>query len=735
MKRDTYIQLDSMDCGATCLQIIAKYYGIYFSQQRLRELCHITNNGVSMLGISDAAESVGFRPIGAKLTWEQLKDDAQLPCIVHWNQRHFIVVSKIHERRGKTLIEVYDPAKGRLKYPKEDFLKSWLQIKGESDEKRGAALLLSPKSDFFDQEDDDKKSNSKSVINLLNYLKPYKYQILQIVLAMIVASVISLIFPFLTQSIVDTGIGTKDIGFIIIILIAQLGLVAGQMINNVIRSWLMLHVTTRISISLIADFLSKLMQLPIAFFNSKNIGDIMQRIRDNSRIETFLTGALISTALSAVSFLIYIIVIASYSVNILIVFFIGSAIYITWIVAFMKRRRKLDYMQFQQLAKNQSSLIQLVDGMQEIKLNNCERAKRWEWEKIQARLFQISTKSMNLSNLQNTGGNMIDQIKNILITFLSAKAVIDGNMTIGGLVALQYIIGQLNAPLYQFIAFLQSLQDARISLERMGEIQNMDNEEEIKDYSSKLISNEASIIFKNVTFQYDGPRSPKVIDNLSITIPANKTTAIVGVSGSGKTTILKLLLRFSDPVSGEILLGGQNLSNYNIREWRRNCGVVMQDGYIFSDTIMNNIGVSDENVDSERVVFAAQQACISDFIESLPMGYNTKIGSDGHGLSSGQKQRILISRAIYKNAQYILFDEATNSLDANNEKNIMENLEKFFEGKTVIIVAHRLSTVKNADNIIVLAGGVIAEQGSHEELISAKDIYYNLVKNQLELGN
>ncbi len=724
-----------MDCGATCLQIIAKYYGKYFSQLRLRELCHITNNGVSMLGISDAAESVGFRTIGAKLTWEQLKDDAQLPCIVHWNQRHFIVVSKIQERREKTLIEVYDPAKGRLKYLKEDFLKSWLQIKGESDEKRGAVLLLSPKDEFFDEEDEDKKHNSKSVINLLTYLKPYKYQILQIILAMIVASVISLIFPFLTQSIVDTGIGTKDIGFIIIILIAQLGLVAGQMINNVIRSWLMLHVTTRISISLIADFLSKLMQLPIAFFNSKNIGDIMQRIRDNSRIETFLTGALISTTLSAVSFLIYIIVIASYNTNILIVFFIGSTIYITWIVAFMKRRRKLDYMQFQQLAKNQSSLIQLVDGMQEIKLNNCERTKRWEWEKIQAKLFQISTKSMNLNNLQNTGGNMIDQIKNILITFLSAKAVIDGDMTIGGLVALQYIIGQLNAPLYQFIVFLQSLQDARISLERMGEIQNMDNEEEIKDSSSKLISNEASIIFKNVTFQYDGPRSPKVIDNLSITIPANKTTAIVGVSGSGKTTILKLLLRFSDPVSGEILLGSQNLSNYNIREWRRNCGVVMQDGYIFSDTIMNNIGVSDEDIDSERVLFAAHQACISDFIESLPMGYNTKIGSDGHGLSSGQKQRILISRAIYKNAQYILFDEATNSLDANNERNIMKNLEKFFEGKTVIIVAHRLSTVKNADNIIVLEDGTIAEQGNHEKLISAKGTYYNLVKNQLELGN
>ena len=732
MKRPSYQQLDMMDCGAACLQSISKYYGKYFSQQRLRKLCHITKSGVSMLGISDAAEAIGMRTLGAKLTWEQLKDNALLPCIVHWNQSHFIVVYAIKNKRGKHYIIVSDPAEGILKYDEESFLKSWLQIYDNDGKKRGMTLLLSPKPQFYEEAEDEEDSNG-ILIKMIKYLMPYKRIVAQIVVAMSVASIISILFPFLTQAIVDEGIGTGDTGFIVLILVAQLCLVIGQMINNTCRSWLMLYVTTRISISLVSDFLSKLMQLPIAFFNSKNIGDIMQRIKDNDRIDTFLTGTLISTALSAVTFVVYVFVMSTYSIGILVVFFIGSSLYVSWIAAFMHRRRKLDYIHFQQMSHNQNSVIQIINGMQEIKLNNCEQTKRWEWEHIQAKLFYISTKSLNISNTQNIGGSLIDQIKNIVITFISAKSVIDGNMTLGELVALQYIIGQMNAPLYQFVSFLQSSQDAKISMERMEEIQNMDNEEKEDSVLSADIPEDCDIEMRNISFQYDGPRSQKVIDNLSITIPANKVTAIVGASGSGKTTILKMLLRFFDPVEGDILLGGSSLSSYSVKKWRQNCGVVMQEGYIFSDTILNNICISDSEIDNKRVIKAAKQACIDNFINSLPMGYNTQIGADGHGLSSGQKQRILIARAIYKNAKYIFLDEATNSLDTNNERSIQENLNKFFKNRTVIVVAHRLSTIRNADNIIVLSEGKIVEQGSHEKLVSEKGYYYKLVSNQLQL--
>ena len=734
MNKPSYQQLDMMDCGAACLQSISKYYGKYFSQQRLRHLCHITKSGVSMLGVSDAAEAIGMRTLGAKLTWEQLKNNAHLPCIIHWNQSHFVVVYAIKKRRGRHLIIVSDPAEGILKYDEETFLKSWLQIEDKDGEKRGIALLLSPKPQFYEEEDEDEENNNSLLLKAMKYLLPYRRAVAHIVLAMVAASVISLLFPFLTQAIVDVGIGTGDIGFIMLILIAQLCLVAGQMVNNVCRSWLMLHVTTRISISLVSDFLSKLMQLPISFFDSKNIGDIMQRIKDNDRIDTFLTGTLISTALSAVTFVVYVFVMSSYSIAILAAFFVGSTVYITWISAFMRRRRKLDYMHFQQMSRNQSTVIQIINGMQEIKLNNCEQIKRWEWEHIQAKLFNINTKSLTLGNMQNIGGSLIDQIKNIIITFISAKAVIDGHMTLGELVALQYIIGQINAPLYQFVTFLQTSQDAKISMERMEEIQNMENEEHEDSVLCSDIPESSDIELHNVSFQYDGPRSHKVIENLSMTIPANKVTAIVGVSGSGKTTILKLLLRFFEPAEGDILLGGRNISSYSVKEWRRCCGVVMQEGFIFSDTILNNIGVSDSDVDYERVVSAAHQACIDSFINSLPMGYNTHIGADGHGLSSGQKQRMLIARAIYKNAKYIFLDEATNSLDANNERCIMQNLETFFKNRTVVVIAHRLSTVRNADNIIVLSKGKIVEQGTHNDLVAARGAYYELVRNQLQLG-
>lgn len=721
-----------MDCGAVCLQIISKYYGRYFSQQTMRELCHITRNGVSLRGVSDAAEAIGYRTIGAKLTWEQLQNDAMLPCIVHWNQSHFIVVYDIKKRHGRQTVCVSDPAEGLLEYPAELFLKSWIQITGQ-DAKRGIALLLAPKPAFYQEEGDTEKR--LQLWDLLRYLRPYKKYVIQVAFAMLTASIISMIFPFLTQSVVDTGIGTGNISFIAMILIAQLVLVIGQMANNMIRSWLMLHITTRISISLISDFLHKLMLLPIAFFDSKNIGDILQRIRDYSRIQSFLTGSLISTTMATVTFLIYGIIMSSFNAVILTVFVIGSIAYISWIQLFMKRRRKLDYMQFQEASSNQSNLIQLINGMQDIKLNNCERRKRWEWEHIQAKLFRISTRSLSLGQIQDIGGTLIDQTKNIIISFLAAEAVIKGDMTLGGMVALQYIIGQLNAPLQQFITFMQSLQDARMSMERMSEIHEKENEESFLDSKIQAIPYEASINLQNVSYQYDGPRSPKVINNLTLHIPARQVTAIVGASGSGKTTLLKMLLGFYEPCEGGISLDGKPFANYSIHEWRKNCSVVMQDGFIFFDTIANNISISDENPDMTWIKSAARRANIDTFIESLPMGYNTKIGAEGHGLSTGQRQRILIARAIYKDAGYLFFDEATNSLDANNERFIMEQLQAFFRNKTVVIVAHRLSTVRNADNIVVLDKGHIVEQGRHEQLIACKGAYYELVKNQLELGD
>lgn len=721
-----------MDCGPTCLQMISSFYGKSYSLQGLRSKCHISREGVSLLGISDAAELIGFRTAGVKITWEQLRDEANLPCIVHWNQRHFVVVYKIKKEKKSWMVYVSDPAHGLLKYTEEQFLKSWLQDKA-ADAHKGIALLLEPTPKFYSEKGDEDKRLSFGYV--LQYLRPYTQYLLQLGLAMLVATIISLIFPFLTQSMVDTGIGTGNLSFVIMILIAQVMLTIGQMANNLIRSWLMLHMTTRISISLISDFLSKLMRLPIAFFDSKMVGDIMQRIGDSNRIQTFLTGSLLSIVTAALSFLIYGAIMAGYNLTILGIFLLGSVLYIGWIVIFMKRRRKLDYMRFQEAAANQSNIVQLINGMQDIKLNNCEKQKRWEWERIQAKLYRISIKGLSLGQTQEVGGTFIDQTKNVLISFIATDAVINGTMTLGMMMAMQYIIGQLNAPLSQFISFVQATQDAKISLERLSEIHEKDDEEPDNVDKIRNIPDNADIEFKNVTFQYNGPHSEKVLNDINLRFPTNKVTAIVGASGSGKTTMLKLMLGFYAPVEGEIQLSGKNLKKYSDSSWRRNCGVVMQDGYIFSDTISNNIGISDEVPDMERVREAVEIANISDYISSLPLGFNTKIGADGQGLSTGQKQRMLIARAAYKDAKFLLFDEATNSLDANNEKFIMERLYRMFRGKTVVIVAHRLSTVKNADNIIVLNQGKVTEQGTHKELIAKRGEYYNLVKNQLELGN
>ena len=727
-----YKQLDAMDCGPSCLRMIASYYGKTYSLQNLRDKSYITREGVSMLGISDAAEAIGFRSMGVKITFEQLLSEAPMPCVAHWKQNHFIVVYKIRKTKKGIFIYVADPARGLIKFTQEEFMQGWANTKDEGEDK-GLCLLLETTPDFYQNQDE--KVNKSGFKFLFSYLRPFKKLIVQLFLGLLLGSLLQLIFPFLTQSIVDKGINTRDLDFVTLIIIAQLVLIFSRTIVEFIRSWILLHVSTRINISLISDFLIKLMKLPVAFFDSKMIGDLIQRIGDHKRIESFLTTSTLNILFSFVNLVIFGIVLWIYSANIFLIFLIGSVLYTAWVYLFMKKRRELDNRRFAQLSDNQSNVIQLISGMQEIKLNNCEKQKRWEWERIQARLFKVNIASLSLSQYQQAGGVFINEIKNIMITFIAAKSVIDGNMTLGMMLAVQYIIGQLNSPINQMIGFLQSTQDAKISLERLGEIHQRENEESEDIPKISILPEQRELNIDSISFQYEGPHSPFVLDNVSLNIPEKKITAIVGTSGSGKTTLIKLLLGFYEPQKGKIKLGDMYLNNISNRMWRDKCGVVMQDGFIFSDSIANNIAVSDEYPDREKLLHAVKVANIQEYIESLPLGYNTKIGQNGVGLSQGQKQRILIARAVYKNPEFIFFDEATNALDANNERIIMENLDQFFKGKTVIVVAHRLSTVKNADQIVVLEKGKLVEKGTHAELTKKKGAYYELVRNQLELGS
>ncbi|WP_299899155.1 peptidase domain-containing ABC transporter [uncultured Aquimarina sp.] len=727
-----YKQAESKDCGPTCIKIIAKHYGKVLNTQKLRSLSETTREGSSLLGLSEAVESIGFRSLGVKLSLNQLLE-VPLPCIVHWNKVHYVVVYKVKSTKKNGMkIYVSDPAHGLITYTQEEFIKAWIGNNADQTTEEGVALLVEPTPKFYSDniDEEDEEFGFKFISK---YVFKYKKFIFQLILGLTAGSLLQLITPFLTQSIVDVGIKNEDINFVYLVLIAQLSLFIGRTLIDVLRSWILLHLSTRINISLISDFFIKLMNLPISYFDVKMTGDLLQRINDHKRIEQILTMSSLNVLFSMVNLIVFSIVLIYYSFSIFAVFAVGSAIYFAWILIFFKKRKKLDYKRFSQISEEQSKVIELVNGMQEIKLHNAEKRKRWNWEFVQAKLFKISIENLALEQYQSVGSAFINELKNILITILSAVLVIDGDITLGMMLAITSIVGQLNAPITQLINFLRELQDAQISLERLGEIHNKDDEEKSGDEKIREVPENSGFEIKKLSFRYVGSDKP-VLQNLDLSIPANKITAVVGVSGSGKTTLMKLLLKFYEPDEGQIFIGTHDLNNVSQKAWRDQFGVVMQEGYIFNDTIANNIAVGEDYVDKKKLAHAVDVANIKEFVESLPLSYNTKIGMEGVGLSTGQKQRLFIARAVYKNPKFLFFDEATSALDANNEKVIMEKLDTFFKDKTVMVIAHRLSTVKNADQIVVLDKGEIIEVGNHESLIKEKGSYYNLVKNQLELG-
>ncbi|WBX75919.1 peptidase domain-containing ABC transporter [Tenacibaculum ovolyticum] len=725
-KFPNYKQTEAKDCGPTCIKIIAKHYGKTINTQQLRKLSETTREGSSLLGLSDAVESMGFKSLGIKLSFNKLLE-APLPCILHWNKNHYVVLYKIK----KDTIYISDPAHGLISFTKEEFIQSWIGNNANENTEEGIALLIEPTPHFYNEEFEEDEKFGFSFI--FKYLFKYKKFIVQLIIGLLAGSLLQLILPFLTQSIVDVGIKNQDLNFVYLILFAQLFLFIGKASLEIIRSWILLHLSTRINISLISDFFIKLMKLPISYFDVRMTGDLLQRINDHKRIERILTTSSLTVLFSFFNLIIFSLVLAYYSLQIFGVFVIGSVLYFGWVLFFFKKRKELDYKRFSQVSQEQSKVIELINGMQEIKLHNAERRMRWNWEYVQARLFKVATKSLALEQTQSVGSNFINELKNMFITVLSAKLVIDGNITLGMMMAISYIVGQLNGPITQLINFMRDVQDAQISIDRLGEIHNMEDEEKPNDEKVSHIPENAIIKLNNVSFRYTGGLEP-VLNDLSLEIPANKTTAIVGVSGSGKTTLMKLLLGFYQVDKGDIMVNNFNLKNISQKEWRRNCGVVMQEGYIFNDSIAKNIAVGEDYADKDKLAHAINVANIADYIEGLPLGYNTKIGSEGNGLSTGQKQRLLIARSVYKNPRFLFFDEATSALDANNEKVIMGKLNEFFSNKTAVVIAHRLSTVKNAHQIVVLDKGKIIEKGTHDELIKLKGNYHHLVKNQLDLG-
>lgn len=722
-----YRQHDANDCGPSCLRMIAHYYGKPYSLEYICEQSSFIRTGISMLGISEAAEKIGFRTMGAKISFSKL-EDAPLPCIVYWNQNHFVVVYKIDEKKGRVYIA--NPALGLVKLTKEEFCNCWMNMDAENE--KGPVLLLEPTASFYER--DLPPQRQGNFFSLLYYLRQYKNLVFQLVLGLSFGSLLQLILPFLTQATVDIGIKNQNLHFIYIILLAQLMLTVSSSLLEFVRGWILLHIGTRVNIALISDFLTKLMKLPIGYFDTKMTGDLLQRIGDHDRIQLFLTSSSLSILFSIFNILIFGIVLCLYNITIFLLFLAGSFLYYMWIQLFMKKRAEIDHRNFSQQAAHQSNIVQMITGMQEIRLNSCERRKLWEWQTIQAKLFNLRIKSLAIGQYQESGAILINHMKNILITFFVSKSVITGEMTLGMMLSVQYIIGQMNGPIDQLINFFRQTQDAKLSFERLCEIRSKEDEETTDVKKIQEIPSGKDIVFENVSFAYNRTSvGQDVLSHINLVVPAKKQTAIVGMSGSGKTTLVKLLLGYYPVKEGTIYLGSNPLESYSWRSWRQKCGVVTQDGFIFSDTIARNIAPGVDEIDKEKLENAVTIANIKEFIESRPLSYNTKIGSEGDGLSQGQKQRILIARAIYKDPEFVFFDEATNALDANNEKRIMNHLRSFFKGKTVLIIAHRLSTVRYADQIIVLDQGKIVEVGNHDELIEKQGAYYKLVKNQLEL--
>ncbi len=725
-------QNNSIDCGPTCLRIIANYYHQDYSPEMLRRCCYIAHNGVNMYGIAKAAETIGFDVIGIKITFNELKEKGVFPCILHWNQNHFVVCYGIEKNAvGGYKIHISDPASQRLTYTREEFERCWIGLNANEDS-NGVALMLEP-GDNFGKVEDEYKKNRRSMLSFAKYFTPYRSMIGQLLLAMLVGSLIQMVLPFLSQAMVDQGINGRNLNIVTLILFAQLGFFIATLSIDYIRSWIMLHMNLRIDIQLIADFLIKLTAMPLQFFDSRMTGDILQRIGDHGRIKNFLLSNSMRIVFSLINFVVFLAILAYYNVLVLTIFVIGNALYVVWISFFMRYRRELDIKRFNQSAQEQSKMIQLVQGMQDIKLNNCERQKRWEWERIQVKLFQIGLKGLRIGQVQQSGSVFFTQTTHILIYYIAAKAVVDGTMTLGMMMSLTYIIGQVSAPIGEFIGFAQSFQDAKISLERLNEIHSQEDEETGIECKLATLPCKQDIHIDHVSFSYNGSERELALKDIKLHIPAHKVTAIVGESGCGKTTLIKLLQGFYEPTRGCIKVGGVNLSDINPHTWRAATGSVMQDSFIFSDTIEGNIAFNSDATDKERMKSAAHMACIDDFVESLPLGYDTVIGMEGKGVSQGQRQRILIARAIYKNPEYIFLDEATNSLDATNEANIMNNLCRFYEGRTVVVSAHRLSTVKDADQIIVMDKGEIVERGNHRTLLEKRGRYYELVKNQMNV--
>ncbi|WPP51758.1 peptidase domain-containing ABC transporter [Catalinimonas niigatensis] len=730
MRFPLYRQLDSVDCGPTCLRMIARYYGKYYSLEEIREVTFMGKEGTSLLNLSGAAEQIGFLSEAVMVEADVLFEDIPLPCIAHWQQEHFVVVYKITTK----YVYVADPAIGKVKYGREAFLKGWCQ----PENKTGILLLLEPSTTFRNEKEDKSTKSQWHIIN--SFLKPYRPYLGMVLAGVFTLSIIQLAMPFLAQALVDEGIRQNNLNFIYIILIAQLVLFGSQTLGEAIRNYLLLYVGSRVSLSLLSDFLQKLVQLPFTFFERKNLGDLFQRITDSDRIEGFLTQQSITLLFSLLNVVVLGGVLLFYHWLIFVLFFSGALLYVLWISWFAKKRLTLEQQRFSVSAREQGQLHDLLYGMPEIKINDSQQRRRWRWEAVRIRQHQIATRTLAVEQWQLQGGQVLHELKNIGITFLSALFVIQGEMTLGMLIAVQYILGQLNAPLLSLIGFHQSAQDAKLSLSRLNEVYHDSNHYQLdKSTLTDTLLDSAlhgPIVLENVSFRYAGPQSPVVLQDVSCSIPEGKVTAIVGTSGSGKTTLLKLLLKFYEPTEGRISAGNCTLGKLPSTTWLSECGVVMQDGYIFDDTILANITESDSRnpLDKSRLAHAVRIAHLETFIHSLPNDYKTHIGQNGMGLSGGQRQRILIARAVYKDPKYLFFDEATSALDAETERFIVNNLENFYQDRTVIIVAHRLSTVKHADQILVLEEGKVVEQGTHTELACKKGFYYNLVKNQLELG-